>query len=122
MIFGKFDILGNSIETHNDTYILTTVTMISARRPFLGAGCMYAALICGFGAAFIDLLTPNELAAIAIAVLACLFVGFWLGQLQLLSRDLRGSELGTAVWGGYRHLNRIRRQVADAVVQGEADT
>lgn len=120
MIFGQFHITGNAIHTHNDSYILTAVTTVSARRPFLGAGCMTAALTGAFGVAFIDLLTPEELATIAIAVFACLFVGLWLGQLQLLSRDLRGSELGTAVWGGYRHLNRIRRQVADAVAQGEA--
>ncbi len=115
MIFGQFHIGGNAIHTHNDSYILSNITTISARRPFLGAGCMIATLITGFGVSFFDLLYPAELAGIFMGVGACLFLGFWLGQLQLLSRDLRGSELGTAIWGSYSHLNRIRRQVADVV-------
>jgi len=117
MIFGKFEIGDNVIHTHNDTHILSNITTISARRPFLGSGLMIAALIAGFGVSFLDLLYPEELATITIGVGACLFVGLWLGKLQLLSRDLRGSELGTAVYGGYRHLNQKRMQVAEAVNQ-----
>ena len=74
-----------------------------------------AALIIGFGASFFDLLYPGERAIIGVCAGACLFVGFWLGQLQLLSRDLRGSELGSAAWGSYRELTRVRREIAEAV-------
>ena len=61
--------------------------------------------------------TTVELAAVAGCVIVCLFAGFWLGQLQLLSRDLRGSELGSAVWGSYRALNLKRRLIAEAVTR-----
>jgi len=122
MIFGQIHISDNAIHTHNDSYILSNITTISARRPFLGAGCMIAVLISAFGGSFFDLLKPTELITIAVGTGACLFLGFWLGQLQLLSRDLRGSVLGTAIWGSYRHLNRIRRQVADAINHTQGGT
>ena len=115
MPFGEFYIKNKAVHTHNDTYILSNVTAISARRPLLGASVLITALISGFGAAFHDLLYPTEMIAIGIGVTACIFAGLWLGHLQLLSRDLRGSELGTAIWGSYRELNHIRRQIADEI-------
>lgn len=115
MPFGEFYIKNKAVHTHNDTYILSNVTAISARRPFFGAGFLIAVLMFGFVAAFYDLLYPSEMIAIGLGVTACLFAGLWLGHLQLLSRDLRGSELGTAIWGSYRELNHIRRQIADEI-------
>jgi len=117
MIFGDFHLSDNAIHTHNDSYVLSNITTVSARRPFLGASFMLSMLIMLFALSFIDLLFVHELVIIASSILTLLFLGFWLGQLQLLSRDLRGSELGTAVWGSYEHLNRIRREIADAVNQ-----
>lgn len=115
MPFGEFYIKNKAVHTHNDTYILSNVTAISARRPFLSASFLIAVLTFGFVASFFDLLYPAEIIGIGIGVTACLFAGLWLGQLQLLSRDLRGSELGTAIWGSYRELNQIRRQIADEI-------
>ena len=117
MPFGEFYIKNKAVHTHNDTYILSNVTTISARRPFLSASFLIAALMSSFGAAFYDLLYPFEVIAIGLGVTACLFAGLWLGHLQLLSRDLRGSELGTAIWGSYRELNHIRRQIADEITR-----
>ncbi len=117
MIFGKFQLSNNAIHTHNDSYVLTNITTISARRPFLGASIMLSALMVIFTLSFIDLLFMHELGIFLFSILATLFLGLWLGQLQLLSGDLRGSELGTAVWGSYAHLNRIRREIAEAVSQ-----
>lgn len=117
MIFGSIEVKAKTgvLDTHNDSYILSNITTISARRPFLASGLMIGALISAFGISFFDLLTPAEVAVLITTTGLCVFLGLWLGQLQLLSRDLRGSELGTAIWGSYHHLNRIRRQVADAV-------
>ena len=115
MTFGEFYIKNKAVHTHNDTYILSNVTAISARRPFLAVSSLIAALMSGFCAAFYDLLYPSEMIAIGVGGTACLFAGLWLGHLQLLSRDLRGSELGTAIWGSYRELNHIRRQIADEI-------
>ena len=115
MIFGNFQLTDNAIHTHNDSYVLTNITTVSARRPFLGASMLLASLITLFGLAFLDLLYLSELLVLASLIGGLLVAGFSLGQLQLLSRDLKGSELATAIWGTYQHLNSIRREIADAV-------
>ena len=38
-----------------------------------------------------------------------------IGQLRLVSRDLRGSPMADAVYGTYPDLNRRRREIADAI-------
>ena len=115
MIFGDFHLSNNAIHTHNDSYVLSNITTVSARRPFLGASFMLAFLLALFCWAFFDLFYASELLVIASIIGAVLFGGFSLGQFQLLSRDLKGSELSTAIWGSYQHLNNIRREVADAI-------
>lgn len=115
MIFGDFHLSNNAIHTHNDSYVLSNITTVSARRPFLGASFMLAALLAFFCLAFLDLFYLSELLVIASIICAVLFSGFTLGQLQLLSRDLKGSELSTAIWGSYQHLNDICREIADAI-------
>lgn len=114
MNFGKIDIEDGAVQTRNDSYILTNITVVSARRPFLGAGLMTAAGIAGFTVSFHDLLFAGEIATALGVAAVCLWGGLWLGQLQLLSRDLRGSELSGAVWGPYRRLNHERRKIAKA--------
>jgi hypothetical protein len=116
-IFGTLKVGDNAVHTHNDTYMLSNVTAISARRPFLGASILVAGLMTAFSLSFSDLLLASEMTIAMSGVAVCLFLGFWLGHLQLLSRDLRGSELGTAIWGSYRILNGKRREVADAILR-----
>ncbi|TPW33121.1 hypothetical protein FJU08_00700 [Martelella alba] len=114
MIFGSLSIDGGVIHTHRDSYLIKGLSVISVRRPFLPTGLLIAASIGGFGLAYGDLLHPGERIIIALIALAALGGGWTLGQLQLLSRDLRGSELSGAIYGSYGHLNRLRRQIVAA--------
>ena len=66
----------------------------------------------GFALAFGDLLYVWEVAALVSSGLAAFGLGLWLGELKLLSRDLQNSDLSGVVFGGYRHLNRVRHQIA----------
>ena len=121
MSFGKIDIEDGAVHTRNDSYALASITVVSARRPFLGASLMIAGGILGFLIGFHYLMSPWEIAMVCALAASCLIAGLWLGQLQLLSRDLRGSELSGAVWGPYRRLNQERRKIARAAraVQSE---
>jgi len=121
MIFGRCDITRDVVETHNDSYMLASITTVSARRPFLGASVMMSLCLMGFSLSFGDLLYPHEIALSAAVASFLLGVGFWLGELKLLSRDLKGSDLSTAIWGSYSHINRIRRTVAKAARSAEKE-
>lgn len=114
MIFGTLIIDGEALHTHRDTYLVKGLSVISVRRPFLPIGATIAAGAGGFGAAYADLLWSGELAAIAALSTAALVAGLKVGQLNLLSRDLRGSELMGAIYGTYGHLNRLRREIVAA--------
>ena len=115
MVFGYVDVDNASIETHRDTYLLHNVSVVSVRRPFLAGALICSAGFGGFGVAFSDLLYPVEIGFIIGGIIASVFAGIWLGQLKLLSRDLRNSELSDAIWGSYGHLNRIRREIITAM-------
>lgn len=115
MVFGSVTVTSRAVETNRDSYLLENLSVISTRRPYLGAAIFFAFGFGGFAAAFADLLYAHEMRMI-IAACAIILVGaLWLGQLKLLSRDLRGSELSGVIWGSYRHLNRIRRDVVVAL-------
>ncbi|MCR9089223.1 MAG: hypothetical protein NXH97_21070 [Rhodobacteraceae bacterium] len=115
MTLGSISVTDRAVETHRDSYVLDRITVVSVRRPFFVPGLLFAAGIAGFTIAFVDLLYPGEILGFAGVTLACLIVGRVTGQLQLLSRDLRGSELSMAMLGTYGHLNRIRRQITAAM-------
>lgn len=115
MIFGSVDIDNASVNTHRDSYLLPNITVVSVRRPFLAGALICAVGFGGFGFAFGDLLYPGEIKAIVGGIAAALFTGISLGQLKLLSRDLRNSELSGAIWGSYGHLNCIRREIVTAM-------
>lgn len=118
MIFGSVRVAGKSVETHRDSYLLSHLTVISVRRPLLGGGCLFATGGAGFALSFSDLLYPGEIAALAGFSLGAVLAGVFTGQIQLLSRDLRGSELSCMIWGSYGHLNRIRREIGSALQDG----
>ena len=114
MIFGKFEI-GDTLETNNDNYIITSITAVSTRRPFLSAGLMAGGLCALFGFGFWDILWPAErMALIGIAVTS-VTIGMGIGRLSLASRDLRGTPIADAVYGSYGHLNQKRRELAKAI-------
>lgn len=115
MIFGTIEINTGVLHTHNDSYTLTPGTNISAKRPFLGTGMIIAILILSFAISFEDILFSLELWIMAGIAAACVFTGMSLAQLIIINRDLRGSDLTVAAWGSYRHLNSIRKQVAEAI-------
>lgn len=115
MIFGKIDITPRAVETHRDSYRLEHLTVASARRGFLPFGMMITIGGSAFGWQFFDLLYPGERIGLGVCVVLSALVGIFLGQLQLLSRDLRGSELRGAVFGTYGHLNRVRREIMAAM-------
>jgi len=115
MIIGFVEIENASVTTHRDSYLLPSITVVSVRRPFLAGSLMYAVGFGGFGIAFADILYPREIQFIIGGIVASLFAGVWLGQLKLLSRDLRNSELSDAIFGSYSHLNRIRREIITAM-------
>ncbi|MCF6317109.1 MAG: hypothetical protein L3J30_12690 [Marinosulfonomonas sp.] len=115
MIIGSVEIDTSSVNTHRDSYLLPSISVVSVRRPFLAGAVMCAVGFGGFSFAFGDLLYPGEIKAIIGGIAVALFAGVWLGQLKLLSRDLRNSELSGAIWGSYGHLNRIRREIITAM-------
>ena len=69
----------------------------------------------GFAASFADLLYPHEIGFTATIAAVVLVAGFQVGQLKLLSRDLRGSELADVIWGRYARLNTVRRNIGRAM-------
>lgn len=111
MIFGKLDFNKHTLETLNDNYDLASITAVSTRRPFLSAGLLIGGLTALFGMAFHDILYPRELVGLSIASAVALFGGLCVGQLKLVSRDLRGSPLADAVYGTYWDLKRQRPQI-----------
>jgi hypothetical protein len=115
MIFGSVTVTSRAVETNRDSYLLENLSVISTRRPYLGAAIFFAFGFGGFAAAFADLLYAHEIKMIIGACAVILMGAVWLGQLKLLSRDLRGSELSGVIWGSYHHLNRVRRDVVVAL-------
>lgn len=111
MIFGTVDVEDDAVVTHRDSYLLAQLSVVSVRRPFLAPGLLTAAGFGGFALNFGDLLYLEEIATATGLAAFSLFLGIGVGQLKLLSRDLRGSELSDAVWGSYGHLNRVRTEI-----------
>jgi len=115
MIFGSVSIDGQAVNTHRDSYLLPTLSVVSVRRPFLAGSLLFTGGFGAFALAFADLLYAHETRIIGGTIMAVLLAGLWIGQLKLLSRDLRGSELAGVIWGSYGHLNRVRLKIVRAM-------
>lgn len=115
MIIGSVRVTEKMVETHLSSYALSQLSVIGMQRPLLPGGVLLASGGSAFGLSFGDLLYPGEIVGLGIGIVASLIVGFRLGRIQLLSRDLRGSELSCMIWGTYGHLGRIRREIALAL-------
>lgn len=111
MIFGSVTINKDAVTTHRDTYLLKNISVVSVRRPFIAPALLVGGGLAGFGLVFADLLYPGEVIATTAFGIAAILIGWQAGQLKLLSRDLRGSDLSDAIWGQYCHLNQIRRDI-----------
>lgn len=118
MILGTVTIDSQMVSTHRSSYLLSSITVVSVRRPFLGGAFLLAGGFGGFALAFADQLHPGAIGALLACCATCVVAGLAIGQLQLLSRDLCGSALADVAWGTYGHLNRMRRAIADAVRTG----
>ncbi|XWN32087.1 MAG: hypothetical protein ROR55_02935 [Devosia sp.] len=115
MIFGKVIVGEEAVSTHRDSYLLSQLSVVSVRRPFLSSALLFAIGLSGFAMGFRDLLYPTELGFIAVGVTVSLVVGWTVGQLKLLSRDLRGTELCGVIWGSFGALNQVRHQIVTAL-------
>ncbi|MEM9761905.1 MAG: hypothetical protein AAF968_05255 [Pseudomonadota bacterium] len=115
MIVGSLTVTDRAVETHRDSYLLAHITVVSVRRPLLAPCCLLALGFGGFTLSFADLLYPGEILSLGLAAVTSLLFGVGLGQLQFLSRDLRGTDLSTAILGTYGHLNRLRREISAAM-------
>lgn len=113
MIFGFVEVKQNAVETHRDSYLLDNLSVVSVRRPFLGGAMLLSTAFSAFGLAFGDLLFNSEIATICGFSAIAILTGAQIGQLKLLSRDLRGSELSGVIWGRYTSLNRVRSEIVD---------
>jgi len=121
MMTSQIDITAHAVQTARHTYKLRDLTVVSVSRPFLPMGLLFALGGVGFGISCFDLLYPGELAALAVGIVVALWTGLTVAQIQLLSRDLRGSELSGMVWGTYGHLQRVRYAIADAMATVSED-
>lgn len=115
MVFSKIEIDNGVLHTSNDSYALTPNTTFSAPRPFRAVGIVTALMISAFGVAFSDLLFWHELGVVTICAAISFLLGNSIAHLLIVNSDLRGSDLSVAAWGTYRHLNRVRRDLANSV-------
>ncbi len=120
MIFGKFRLGETALHAHNDSYVLDSISAVSTRRPFLSTGLVLGGLTAGFVLSFRDILYPSEITGLSVAALLCVVGGLSIGQLHLISRDLRGSPIADAVYGTYGHLNRLRPLIVNAAERAKA--
>lgn len=104
-----------AVSTHRDSYLLDNITVVSVRRPFFAGGLMTGTGFIGFALSFSDLLYFHEIVATLVIASVVVLGGIQAGQLKLLSRDLRGTELADVIWGRYAHLNAVRLRIARAM-------
>ncbi len=109
MIIGFVKVEDGTVLTHRDSFILDSVSVVSVRRPYLAGSLLLSSALLGFSASFADLLYMGEMLTLAALSVAIAIIGLMTGHLTLLSRDLKGSELSSAVWGTPRALQQIRQ-------------
>lgn len=114
-ILGSVEVKDDAVVTHRDSYLLQNLSVVSVRRPFLAPALVIGCAFTVFGLGFVDLLYAGEVITLCIAVPVILLLGFRAGQLQLLSRDLKNTELSGAVWGDHSALQSIRYEIVEAL-------
>ena len=104
MILGFINIENGAVITHRDSFLLASLTVVSVRRPYFAASLLLGAAFLTFSLVFADLLYQSEQVVLITGCCLSILIGSKTGQLMLLSRDLKGTELSSAVWGHYRTL------------------
>ncbi len=115
MIFGTITVTDDVVSTHRNSYLLGSLTVVSVRRPILIPSLIIGASGAAWGLAFSDLLFLSEMIATGIVSAAAILLGVQCGQLQLVSRDLKNTELSSAVWGQYHDLHQHRHAIVEGV-------
>ncbi|AXX97824.1 hypothetical protein [Profundibacter amoris] len=111
MNFNTAKIKNNTLVTHRSSYLLDSITAADVQRPLLSISLVPVIGSCAFCFAFRGILFPDEIAIIIGSATALLIGAARIGQLKLVSRDLRGSELSGAVWGSTKHLKSIHAEI-----------
>ena len=114
-VFGSVEVTNKAVVTHRDSYLLATLTAVSVRRPFFAPTLIVSGALTLFAIGTFDLLYVAEMLALAVVIPLIVVAGAKFGQLQLLSRDLKNTELSGAVWGEHRALQKIRQQIVTAL-------
>lgn len=123
MIFGELyiDKETGTVNTHRDSYLPRDLTVVSVRRIALPAGAIMGVGLVGFTVSFSDLLYGWEMITTLSIAAGVMFFGWEFGQLKLLSRDLRQSELSGVIYGHYRCLNGKRREIVNAIMRAKKE-
>jgi len=115
MIIGKVQIGEDAVHTHSDSYLIHNLEAVSVRRPFFGSAIALSVALSGFGIAFVDLLHVHELGTIVVIAIGAGIMWHQLGQLKLISRDLKNTELSNVIWGQHAKLQSVRHQIITAM-------
>ncbi|GEM_PF-1352188 len=119
LILGSVEINDKAIITHRDSYLIQNLTVVSVRRPFLAPALLMGGAFTIFCLGFMDLLYTYEIVVAVILASVSVIAGVKLGRLQLLSRDLKNTELSGAIWGEHRALQIIRARIVEAMKDHE---
>lgn len=114
-IIGFIEVKEDAVVTHRDSYFFRNLSVVSVRRPLFAPAVLLSGPLVLFVFGFGDLLYGREIAAIVIAILLMMLVGVKLGQLQLLSRDLKNTDLSHAVWAEHSTLQKARAEIVHAL-------
>ena len=121
MIIGYVTVKNGAVLTHRDSFILSSVSVVSVRRPYFAGALLLCVCTLGFIVTFHDLLYLDELKVAGAISLGLLLSGYQVAQLTLLSRDLKGTELSSAVWGTAGDLQRTRQIIVAERQRGLSD-
>lgn len=115
MIIGTCEVENGELITHRKNYALGPLSEYGVKPAFRAPALLIGGGLATFAISFADILYLKELAFLIITALVITLVGWSLGQLQLLSRDLKNTEESVAVWGTMGDLQKVRRQISEEV-------
>lgn len=112
MVFDFISVNDKAVSTHRDSYLLSKISVVSVRRPFLAGTALLSMGAFGFTASFSDILFSHEKAVLVGGSILVMLAGYQIGQLKFVSRELSGNPLADVIYGRYAALNAIRLKIA----------